>query len=484
MDFKQKYYKYKQKYLNLQNKYSIKSNFILDDNSNIFQGTIPDSIRILKDIDKNKIVILLGERHDNVELYNNTRIDPKKGYDKFIGHIFKNMNLAIKNKDGLHNNDPFKKVLFLTETNPTAIFLGGGKKELAPDLFVDKIVRNSLEYVRGHLEKNKDKYKDNMLIIDADIRKNLQIDDVMPTTLQQKIERNLIMPSQIQHIIDFAIFNIKHYIFENNNIRYSDLPFEDIKSEEIAKIYKFFTGNDTVKNIQNRQAYDRSKNLQNIFIKTGVEFAYFKNLLKEEIDILEKHPKIFTNEKYNHLNLIEKLKIYEDLCPRMNTLVARITDFLILEYIEEMQDCSTTVVIAGEAHTNFLFKHLCLIDNYELIETEKTIFVKVPNTNYYKPDLHIFPYDNTSEINEFNLLIKMIRDEIKNFNSLNDINKKYFYNNLLTLDSYYYITKNTENNENIELSLIDSFGLFFKLLKDNRTSLYSQNITYSHYLPI
>jgi hypothetical protein len=72
MDFKQKYYKYKQKYLNLQNKYSIKSNFILDDNSNIFQSTIPNTIRILKDIDKNKIVILLGERHANVELYNNT----------------------------------------------------------------------------------------------------------------------------------------------------------------------------------------------------------------------------------------------------------------------------------------------------------------------------------------------------------------------------------------------------------------------------
>lgn len=207
-------------------------------------------------------------------------------------------------------------------------------------------------------------------------------------------------------------------------------------------------------------------------------------MLKEEIDILEKHPKIFEDEKYNHLNLIEKLKIYENLCPRMNTLLSRITDFLMLEYIEEMQDCSTTVVIAGDAHTNFLFKDLCLIGNYVLIETEKPIFVKVPNQNYYKPDLQIFPYDNTSEINKFNLLIKMIRDEIKNFNSLNDINKKYFYNNLLTLDVYYYIIKNTENNDNIELSLIDSFGLFFKLLKDNRTSLYSQNITYIYYLPI
>jgi hypothetical protein len=129
-------------------------------------------------------------------------------------------------------------------------------------------------------------------------------------------------------------------------------------------------------------------------------------------------------------------------------------DLYTLEYVYEMPNNSTTVIIAGAAHTNFIFSRLCIIDEYDLIESEKTF---IPEDDRKNCKIY-FPITSHREIGEFNDIIKRTREKLL---SASPIERSNFFNNLLL---QFPFTKSVTSKDPTR-TLIDTYGLFYAYLK-------------------
>jgi hypothetical protein len=172
-------------------------------------------------------------------------------------------------------------------------------------------------------------------------------------------------------------------------------------------------------------------------------------MITKEMNLITGNPKIFTDEKFKALEIGEKIKMYKSLCKDLNMLIARIMDLYGLEKIIKMPPNSTTVIIAGADHTDFIFSRLCIIDNYNLLETEKTFESKGGKCCIS------FPFTNPVEINEFNNIIQITRAKLY---AASDDEKNNFYNNLLKQGQINISTRTTD-------TLIDYYGLFYTYLR-------------------
>jgi hypothetical protein len=182
-----------------------------------------------------------------------------------------------------------------------------------------------------------------------------------------------------------------------------------------------------------------------------------KEILVNKIKIINEKDglKIFTNEKYKEFTSKQKLDIYYELCKDLDSLIARIMDFYGLEYIYEMPDNSTTVIIGGAAHTDFIFSRLCIIDEYNLIESEKIMNCKI-----------YFPITNPIDIEEFNDIIKRVRERLL---IASPIEKNIFFYNLF-IQNINYSLKNSFK------TLITTYGAFYYYLKLNINIVFEEII--------
>ena len=479
MDYKNKYLKYKEKYLNLKNQ---TGSGILYDKITDDDCSPPQKIRIIQNHKSNKIVILLGEAHESIEASTIKldkggtilrRQDPKKGYDKYLGLITKKISLAKQNIGGRHKFDPFQKVLFLTEIPPPIISLGGGKKELSDTLFSsndEKIWK--LNYINQRINQMKPKYYPNVLYRPIDIRHLLEIQYVMPSYIDQMYEKlkdksDDEINNIIQHYIDYGFTNIQKYI-KNNKIfeQSSAISYFQKVYPDLDSINKKDFG-DNFDKLNQRSKIDSPKKLNDIFINTRVEYNYLKEILVNKIKIINEKDglKIFTNEKFKEFTIKQKLDIYYELCKDLDSLIARIMDFYGLEYIYEMPDNSTTVIIGGAAHTDFIFSRLCIIDDYNLIESEKPFSSEddLSDCKIY------FPITSPREIGEFNDIIKRVRERLL---IASPIEKSNFFNNLILQKTRLF----KKTSKDPYHTLITTYGYFYTLLKINVNIVFEEII--------
>jgi hypothetical protein len=469
MNYKEKYIKYKSKYLDLKKQLG---SGILDNPITKSDCVSPEFVRVIKNEDDNKLVILLGESHKKVDLYqsvinnNNKNIiitrrnNKDMGYDKYIGLISKKLSIAKANKDGTHGDDPFQKVLYLMEFAPNLVLLGG-KKELEPDLFEikhEKVLE--LGYVYDRLQQISDKYKPNMLVRNYDIRARFDMVYVMPDVIIQAIEEN-IDNLTLQKGIDHALEMIEKYIINDEVIDPPSLEiFEPgFESKINTENRQFFT------ETYNRPSFTTHKRFTTIFRNNIEIFNHLKNILKEEIKDIKTNPKIFTDPSFNDLDIYGKFKIYNDRYANLNDLVSRIMDLYGLEYIHEMPKNSTTVIISGSSHTNYIFSHLCLLNNYKLLESEKKYNNRI-DANLYNC-VYYYPYENDDEINQFNQIIKETRDELL---STNPDRKKKFYENMLS-QMKYRIYINEKIQEFNPLNLLLANPILANIVRQQRNKI-------------
>jgi hypothetical protein len=91
----------------------------------------------------------------------------------------------------------------------------------------------------------------------------------------------------------------------------------------------------------------------------------------------------------------------------LNSLLARIMDLYILEYINLMPYNTTTIVYSGAVHSRFLFNELIIFDGYNIIELE------LENINDDNLCNRIFPSTdiNIEKLYSSYLIIKKMYDD-------------------------------------------------------------------------
>jgi hypothetical protein len=464
MDYQKKYLKYKQKYLTIKNQIG---NGILGDDVVRTPCVQPVNIRVIKNEEKNKIIILLGEFHTKMKTtirkmndkYLVERQNPKLGYDRFLGAISKNISIALKNKDGTHTNDPFRKTLFLIESEPSSILLGG-KKELESDLFIHSEIDQEIGiYLHNRIEQMEDKYKPNMIKRSYDLRQVIEFHFIMSAMINYSINEEM-DPIKIQQNIDESINNIKKYIINDEELTF---PLPHYKRNNInidlQNSLEAFNSNKTFfGSTYTRKSPREPKRLSEIYINTHIDYKYLKDMIIEEIDLIKKHPKIFINPAFNHLSIDEKYNMYCSLYTTLQDLICRLMDLYGLEYVSEMPNNSATVIISGAAHTNYLFSRLCIFDNYKLVESEmvKHLEKNIGGYPLYECLLD-YPFTIKDELDEFNRIIKNTQ---KDLSSATPERKKYFYENILSSFPYYTYINNSHNVIKSDESFINPINPF------------------------
>lgn len=491
MDYKDKYLKYKSKYLNLKNQIG---SGILGDAYTRYDCESPINIRLIKNTDQNKQVILLGEDHADVDIeFGETgvkRIDPKKGYDRYIGIISKYLNIAKTNKDGTHGNDPFQKVLFLIEMPPNFIILGGQRykkinknlKKIDTNIFEIKDNNSELLYLTERITQLKDKYNPNMKIRKYDIRESMQLANIMPQAVRDMIKEGL-NENEIQDLIDQCILDIEKYVLNDEIL---DLPFEPhpFLEKDVNDENKEFFGATF-----RRKSFCEPKKFSEIFRNNLPTYNYLKNYIRTELTRLKALPKAFTNPAKAHLSIDAKFRKYQEEYDLIENLICRIMDLYGLEYIHEMPNNSTTVVISGYLHTNYIFTHLCLMNKYKLIESEKIYKNRIGPNDY--DCSYFFPFEGRDEINEFNNIMSQTKI---NVDGTNRYRKQYFFENMLSQKPYFIYINNTKDeylrarlSGNLQRDLFDNetlierYGYFFYLLKYDIDKLFTSNIVFDNY---
>jgi hypothetical protein len=262
----------------------------------------------------------------------------------------------------------------------------------------------------------------------------------------------------IQHYIDYGFANIQKYIINNEIFEQSSaISYFQKVYPDLDSINKKDFG-DNFDKLNKRSKIDSPKNLNDIFINTRIEYNYLKEILVEKIKIINEKDglKIFTNDKFKEFTSKQKLYMYYKLCKEFDYLIARIMDFYGLEFIHEMPDNSTIVIIGGAAHTDFIFSRLCIIDDYNLIESEKPF---ISEDDPFDCKIY-FPITSPREIGEFNDIIKRVRERLL---IASPIEKSNFFNNLILQKTRLF----KKTSKDPYHTLITTYGYFYTLLKIN-----------------
>ena len=461
----------------------------------------PKFIRVLQHPITKKIVILLGEKHED-HLYHKSmrkdyenyydRIDVNKGIDLILGQISKRISNAQtkKKEEGyervhkvlgsailgqmnktpdpakskvVNNDDPFHKVLLLIERSPMQILLGG-KKELAKDLFLEE--NNSLEYVADRFRLIEMRYK-NVLNKAVDIRDTLDIAHGMYEANVQlfnnlKKDDSLTIDDiyvKLNTKFETSLKNINTYIIDDqeytnlNAVKYTTPPFAD-------EMNKLFFGD-----IYTKKPAALPRKLSEVFVTTK---DLYTNLRELFIEFMAKHngenKDILINPMFNHLSEKDKLELFFNHTSELNMILCRVMDLYVLEYINLMPNNSTTVLYAGAAHTRFLFNELNMFDGYKTIEMEDESYI----INSVYPDKYdtcerVFPSFNTNldELNTKYINIKNI------FDTKSPDEQSKFIKNMLTMN----YTANLSVLPNLELKL----GIWEDIMSNNPNFLFEND---------
>jgi len=429
----------------------------------------PDFIRVLQHPISKKIIILLGETH-SVSNYRVTkkrlddnifdRINPEKGVDFILGQISKRINNA---KDNLSN--PFHKVLLLYEMNPDNILLGGGEElNPEPDLLEEYKQSNSLKYISSKFYKIFSKYK-NVLKNAVDIRTTLGFDYCYDILIQQIIpmikEDNPDLShkdifSKINDLFQISLNNIKNYIIQDQQIinKNFNLPFGSVENK------KFFGQSYT------RKAEFYPRRLSEVFITTQKLYLKLKELFIEVFNEYNKNPNILINSAFDYLNNDDRLNLFYTNIFGFRPLITRIMDLYIIEYINLMEDNTTTVVYTGTAHSRFLFNELIVFEDYEILEIENKMGIEKIGSPITCEK--VFPSFNTN-IDKLNYNYKNIKYMYED--EQDDNLKNTFIKNMLLIDITDLIPTitNTERQLGLweDIMTIDPIKLFLSDIPNN-----------------
>ncbi len=468
----------------------------------------PKFIRVLQHPTTKKIIILLGEKHED-NLYHKSkrkdyenyydRLDPNKGIDLILGQISKRIsNAQIKEEEGYdrvhkvlgsailgqmnkahipatskevnedNKDNPFHKVLLLIERSPMQILLGGNKKELAKDLFLEE--SNSLEYVADRFRLIEMRYK-NVLNKAVDIRDTLDIIYGMSEAnilLYNRLKKDSSLTIDDIYVklntkFQTSISNINTYIINDqeyiniNAVKYSLPPFADEMNKE------FFGDTYT------KKPAALPRKLSEVFVTTK---DLYTNLRELFIEFMAKHTgenkDILINPIFNHLSEQDKLELFFNHTSELNVILCRVMDLYVLEYINLMPNNSTTVLYAGATHTRFLFNELNTFDGYKTIEIEDESYIM--NSVYpdkYNTCERVFPSFNTNldELNTKYINIKNI------FDTKSPDEQSKFIKNMLTMD----YTSNLPVVPNLELKL----GIWEDIISNNPNFLFETDYSRS-----
>jgi hypothetical protein len=404
----------------------------------------PNYIRVLQHPVTNKLIIILGEKHKSHEFrftdkqYKRRadRIDPTKGIDLIMGQISKRISMAQGKLD-----NPFNKVLFMTEEMPSQILLGGNNKELAPDLFkdVDEVWQVSYVYDKFNFICNK--YK-NTLLRNINIRKTLGISNGMYVVLKQHVdiikEIKPAIPSidlciDIFYLFNDALDNIFKYVYNDQPFKNPPVDHTPPFAEEINKT--FFGETYT------RRPSIFPRRLSEVFIHTSNIYTVLNQLFITYIDELLKNDPtgsgILFESKYDHLSANDRLELFYDTIKGINPLIGRIMDLYILEHIHLMDNNTTTIIYTGTKHSEFIYYELLLCEGYQLKEMETIKYSEGTECN------RIFPSDEIN-IDELNTKCNSIKNM---YDTESEYRKKIFIKNLIIFDGDWEKKFNTNPND-------------------------------------
>ncbi len=430
----------------------------------------PSFIRVLKNEDTNKLVILLGERHSEIlspmsKNYKKgpTRLTSNQGIDYYFGQISKRISHARSNYD---ESNPFNKVLFLNELQPSLIALNGGRifyydddDDEIPEHNIQKIhdefdlevkfFMDSLSYVDKKTEYITQKYS-NTIKRAMDLRQVLNIGEgqlvihlntirsIMGLIHRQQLETDFlpdvdfidelkIQYKIISENVENAIENIKKYIIDDTEFLNDPQILKERNPPFVEEENKKFFGP-----TYNRRHPMFGRKFSEIFIHTRDLYTNVRELFIDAYDEYVRNPKILINPAFDHLSLEERNKLYFKTVENLFLPIVRIMDLYALEYLSLMPNNSTTVIYTGSAHSKFYFNELCILENYKLVEIERM--------EHYMFHPTIFDCQKTfpsfdSNIKQYNNFTKRL---YTNYLTKSPDEKNRFLKNILLISDNYY----------------------------------------------